>query len=461
MTLRSRLALLFGLVALATSAAVGASSFRATSAELAASTDRFLLARADSISEGTRSSPDGRRGDRGNGNGAGLELPFDPDAIVQAVSREGEITGIGPVVLPVTDTAQRLVEARPGDGRRLDSYEDVEVDGESYRLYTRALSSGGAIQVARSTAEDDDVLGTLLTRFGLIAAAATIVASLLGLWIARRTTRPLRRLADVAAKVADTRDFSVDVPVTRTDEIGTLAASMRTMLAALEASRDQQQRLVQDASHELRTPLTSLRANVAMLDRVERSGAVISDGERAEMLAAISSEAAELSALFDELIDLASDTEDRDEPMVEVHLDDVVTSAVERWERRSERRIDLTIAGDPERLIVQGDAPMLERAITNLIGNAHKFSPLGEPIEVVVADGAVSVRDRGPGIPVGDRDRVFDRFHRSESTRSMPGSGLGLAIVAQIIARHGGEVWARESSSGGADVGFRLPTAQA
>jgi two-component system sensor histidine kinase MprB len=100
---------------------------------------------------------------------------------------------------------------------------------------------------------------------------------------------------------------------------------------------------------------------------------------------------------------------------------------------------------------------MLERAIANLLGNANKFSPPDTSIEIVVSDGTVVVRDKGPGIPVADRERVFDRFYRTDVTRSMPGSGLGLAIVAQIVERHGGSVWAREAPAGGAEVGFRLP----
>jgi two-component system sensor histidine kinase MprB len=287
----------------------------------------------------------------------------------------------------------------------------------------------------------------------VIALVATIVASLIGWGLARRTTRPLRRLADVAATVADTRDFSIEVPVERSDEIGTLAASMRTMLAALETSREQQQRLVQDASHELRTPLTSLRANVAMLDRIERSPVEVSADDRGAILDAISSEVAELGTLFDELIDLATDSDDRDTPLAPLRLDDVVTRAVARWEQRTDRPIEVTV----EPVTVNGNEAMLERAVTNLIGNAHKFSPPDDPIEVVVRDGFVAVRDAGPGIPVADRQRVFDRFHRAETTRSMPGSGLGLAIVAKIVDHHGGEVWATESDRGGADVGFRLP----
>jgi two-component system sensor histidine kinase MprB len=450
-TLRSRLVLLFGLVALSVSAVVGASSYRATSSEVSASTDDFLQQRAADVADGNRASPDGRRGQRQND--APL-LPFDPDAIVQTTTRDGVVSGTSGGELPITDAVSAMIDLKPNGGRRVQGvFEDISIDGEPYRMYTQALPEGGAIQVARSTAEDDDLLGSLLSRFGVIALVATIVASLIGWWLARRTTRPLRRLADVAATVADTRDFSIVVPVERSDEIGTLASSMRTMLEALETSREQQQRLVQDASHELRTPLTSLRANVAMLERIEESPIEISAEDRSAVLAAISAEVAELGALFDELIDLATDSDDRSAPLVPLRLDEVATRAVKRWEQRTGRRIDVTV----EAVTVNGNEAMLERAVTNLIGNAHKFSPPDAPIEVVVREGSVAVRDGGPGIPEADRARVFDRFHRAETTRSMPGSGLGLAIVATIVDHHGGEVWAGESDRGGADVGFRLP----
>lgn len=451
MTLRSRLVLLFGLVALSVSAVVGASSYRATSAEVSASTDDFLQERADDVADGNRASPDGRRGSRDNG---GPELPFDPDAIVQTTTREGEVNGTSGGELPITDAVERMIDLKPNGSRRTQGvFEDITIDGEPYRMYTQALPEGGAIQVARSTAEDDDLLRSLLSRFGVIALVATVVASLIGWGLARRTTRPLRRLADVAATVADTGDFSVEVPVERSDEIGTLAASMRTMLEALETSREQQQRLVQDASHELRTPLTSLRANVEMLDRIEHSSAKISAEDRAAVLDAISAEVAELGSLFNELIDLATDSDDRDAPLELVRLDEIVARAAARWEQRTDRPIVVRA----EAVTVNGNEAMLERAVTNLIGNAHKFSPPDEPIDVVARDGFVSVRDGGPGIPEADRQRVFDRFHRAETTRTMPGSGLGLAIVAKIVDHHHGEVWATVSDRGGADVGFRLP----
>jgi two-component system sensor histidine kinase MprB len=466
-TLRSRLILLFGFVALAVSVVVGGSSYRATSSEVAGATDDFLQARAADIVDGARETPRDRRSQRNNGGNTVLGLAFDPDAIVQSVAADGVVRSTSSRSLPITDATQRVIDLRvENNQRQFGVFEDITINGEPYRMFTQTLPNGGALQVARSTAEDDSLLRSLLTRFVVIAAAATVGASLLGWWIARRTTEPLRRLADVAATVTETRDFSVDVPVDRSDEIGTLAASLRTMLTALETSQRQQRSLVQDASHELRTPLTSLRANVALLERIENAPVQVTPDDRAAVLAAISAEVAELGSLFDELIDLAAESDDRDAPLVPLRLDEVVARAVGRWEQRTDRVIELRT----EPITINGNEAMLERAVTNLIGNAHKFSPPDEPVEVVVellgsrdgrvgsgpSDVGVSVRDGGPGIPPSDRARVFDRFHRAETTRTMPGSGLGLAIVAQIVEHHGGEVWATDSDRGGADVGFRV-----
>jgi two-component system sensor histidine kinase MprB len=468
-SLRSRLAILFGLLALGVSAIVGAASYQATRSEVSESTDRFLERRAIEVTQGIREQPGNPRPrpDRNNDNNddvaaaddAGaqlLRLPFDPDAVVQVTDEDGVVLSSSSAELPITSAVEQLIDQRPRlDESAPNRYDDVEIDGTSYRMYTRALPGGGAIQVARSTTENDAVLRVLVSRIGIIGLIAAVLAAFAGWWIARRTTRPLRRLADVAATVADTRDFSVDVPVGRQDEIGKLARSFREMLTALETSRDQQHRLVLDAGHELRTPLTSLRANVEMLQRIDsRPEATLTPEDRRELLQAINAEVGELSNLFTELMELATDSHDADAPMAPVDLADVVSRSVERWQGRVDREISLAA----ESAMVSGNEAMIERAVTNLLGNADKFSPPGEPIDVVVRAGFVSVRDRGPGIPVADRARVFDRFYRADATRTMPGSGLGLAIVAQIVERHGGETWVTESEHGGADVGFRLPT---
>jgi two-component system sensor histidine kinase MprB len=106
---------------------------------------------------------------------------------------------------------------------------------------------------------------------------------------------------------------------------------------------------------------------------------------------------------------------------------------------------------------VHGQPDRIERAISNLVDNAVKWSPPDQPVEVVVGSGRVSVVDHGPGIDEVDRARIFDRFYRADTARTTPGSGLGLAIVQQIVEEHDGNVFAEAGQDGGAVVGFELP----
>jgi two-component system sensor histidine kinase MprB len=107
--------------------------------------------------------------------------------------------------------------------------------------------------------------------------------------------------------------------------------------------------------------------------------------------------------------------------------------------------------------MVQGVPDDLMRAIANLLDNAVKWSPPGSPIDVSVADGKVSVRDRGPGVAPEDRLHVFDRFYRAASARTLPGSGLGLAIVRQVAEAHGGNADVQAAAGGGSVFTLHLP----
>jgi two-component system sensor histidine kinase MprB len=101
---------------------------------------------------------------------------------------------------------------------------------------------------------------------------------------------------------------------------------------------------------------------------------------------------------------------------------------------------------------------MLDRAVSNLVDNAVKFGPAGAPVDVTVRGTIIEVADRGPGIAADDRDRVFDRFYRATSARTLPGSGLGLSIVAQIAALHGGSITLAPREGGGTVARLVLPS---
>ncbi len=389
---------------------------------------------------------DGRRDDDRDQS----RLPVEPDSITQTLDPAGLAVGVSVagVELPVDETDREIAaEHRPGTAR----LRDIALDGVSYRMITASLPEGGAVQVARDLTETDAVLSGLARQLALIALLGTGVAALVGWVVGRQTTRPLRRLTETAEHVATTQDLSTPIEVTRSDEVGRLATSFNTMLEALDTSREQQHRLVIDASHELRTPLTSLRMSIELLNR--ENG--LDDDKRERLLDRVTFELSELTGLVTELVELATDTRETDEPLRDVRLDEIVEAAVSQARMRTGRTIEM----EATPTIVQGRPSMLGRAVRNLLANANKFSPTDAPVHITVGDGRVEGRDHGPGIPPEDRKRIFDRFYRTAAARTMPGSGLGLAIVDQIASAHGGRVWAGEAPGGGAIVGFEIPVA--
>ena len=329
-------------------------------------------------------------------------------------------------------------------------FRDAEINGDHVRILTVALRDGRALQLARSVTGLDETIARLTLIYLLLGAVGVAAAGLVGWAVARRSLRPVDDLTAAVDRVATDRDLTSEIEVERHDEVGRLAERFNEMLRALRTSRQQQHQLISDASHELRTPLTSLRTNVDLLDRLDE----LPPEERSALLVDLKAEMGELSTLVTELVDLATEEGQAPEPIEPVRLDELV----ERLARRTERRSGLTVHCTLAPTTVDGRPTRLERAVGNLLDNAAKWSPPAATIDVRLADGALVVSDEGPGIDDADLARVFDRFYRADAARSRPGSGLGLAIVRQIVEDHGGRVIAGRAPSGGAAVGFRLPT---
>ena len=283
------------------------------------------------------------------------------------------------------------------------------------------------------------------------AGAGIALASVLGWLVARRIVRPVVHLRDTAESIATTQDLTTPIRADGPGEVGSLARSFTTMVGALATSREQQQRLVTDASHEMRTPLTSLRTNLELLEQLDRLPAA----ERAEVLEAVQVDVGELTHLLTELVELATDGSNDEAPEA---LRSRRAGAVRGPSGRCAARAATSRSSRRRPTCRRSPAGplMLERAVSNLVDNAVKYSPSDGPIEVTVGPGRVEVRDHGPGIAPEDQQLVFERFYRSTSARTEPGSGLGLAIVEQIVRRHGGQAWATNHPDGGAVVGFQL-----
>jgi two-component system, OmpR family, sensor histidine kinase MprB len=387
----------------------------------------------------------------------GQEFPRFPEPRLGGAGGYAQIvTADGLTQLPPGATLQLPVDQRTIEvaaGTRDTFLQDATVSGTHVRLVTVPLFVApgqlAALQIARPLTEVDDVLARLRWILLAVALGGSALAALLGLAVAKSALAPTRRLTEAAEEIAVTQDLGRRVETGgRDDELGRLATSFNTMLAALEDSVESQRRLVADASHELRTPLTSLRTNVAILGRAPKLPAA----ERRKLLADVDTELEELSRLVADVVDLARNGE-QEQLEDDVRLDLLVADAVERARRRSSA---LTFEANLDETIVRGSPERIHRAVTNLLDNAVKWSPAHGTIDVRVADGAVSVRDHGPGIADEDLPHVFDRFYRAPAARGLPGSGLGLAIVSQVAESHGGSVKAARADGGGTIVTLQL-----
>ncbi len=378
----------------------------------------------------------------------------------QLVNARGEVLfrSSPSVTLPVDAATRRLAT-----GGGAPSYSDARLDGTHLRILTEPLRTGYALQLAQPLTSVDRLLRRLRIILALLVVGGIALAALLGRLVAGAAVAPVKRLTAAMEHVRRTQDLSARIGPNSEDEIGLLADGFNSMLdalqesiGALDASVHAQRQLVADASHELRTPVTSLRTNIEVL----RQRPDLPAAERERMLDDVVEQTEELSALMNDLIELARGERPAGE-REDVRLDLLVGEAVERARRNSpETPFQTTLRP----VVVGGDPGRLARAINNLIDNAVAYSPAASPIEVELSTSRsaaeLTVRDHGPGIQVADLPHVFDRFYRGADARGRPGSGLGLAIVRQVAEQHGGWVRAEATSPRGTTMRFSLPEAE-
>jgi two-component system sensor histidine kinase MprB len=374
-------------------------------------------------------------------HGAGGQ--FRQQVYTTVVLPDGTKSRAGNANLPVS--ARALAMAKDTS---LDPYYTSTTVGDIHlREFVAPITGGGAIIAAMSLDETDRALDRIKFWILLIGGIGIAASAAVAAFVATAALRPVRRLTAAAESVAATGNLGERVEVESDDELGRLAARFNGMLAALEDSVGRQRRLVADASHELRTPLTAARTNVDLL----REGKLPEDEQR-RALDEASIELDSLTSLVADLVELARG-EERKLRIEELQLDDLVAGVVERAKARAPQATFVTSLTPTE---VRVDPVLLERAVSNLLDNAVKYSPPGAPIEVTVRDGEVIVSDHGPGVAEEDMSRIFDRFYRAAAARSKPGAGLGLAIVREAAEAHGGHATV-ESSPRGARFRLTLP----
>lgn len=343
---------------------------------------------------------------------------------------------------PSPDTWRRVERGEVVIDRRagpLCTFAPLERDGVFAGALALSPLSGG---------ESGELVRPLLWLAGLLVLMAAASYPL-----ARGMARRLERLTEGARRIAGGQ-LETRVEVKGRDEIAVLAKAMNDMAGRIQTLMRGQKELVASVSHELRSPLTRLGVSLEMA----ADGELAADARR-KHLADVADDVADLGALVDDLL-LASKLELADFPLVPEPLDlaRLLAEVAERYER-----VRVACAAP---LAVLGDVRLLRRVVTNLVDNALRASPESEPVEIATAArggvAEIAVRDHGPGVPKGERERIFEPFYRPDPSRSRQsgGAGLGLAIARRIVERHGGTLTADAASGGGARFLLTLPLRQ-
>lgn len=291
---------------------------------------------------------------------------------------------------------------------------------------------------------------------------AVALAALAGWLVTGRALRPVGMMAEAAERIDATAPTGRLPIADENDELGRLGRRFNALLDRLDGALAQQRRFLADAAHELRTPMAR------MLGETETRLALPPSPDDRQSVERIHEDLRHASALVDELMQLArADAGSIDAVMQPCYLDDVVSDALSPWHAEAKRRgITLEVPSldeAPARL----DARLTGRLLGVLMHNALHYTPSGGRVEVRVSTdkshAILDVDDSGIGIPVGEREHVFDRFFRGEAARQRApeGSGLGLAIAQWIAHQHGGHITVGESKLGGARFRVSFPLAVA
>jgi two-component system OmpR family sensor kinase len=409
---------------------------------------------------------------------------------------------VEPAELPPLATGADQINAK------LDKpYTATSIDGTSlWRMLITYLKNGSVLQVAQRLQGIDLAIARLIWVDVLVGAGVLIALAAVGAAIVRQSLIPLVQIERTAASIA-AGDLSQRVPDPEPDvgeprtELGRLSRALNAMLAQIEAaftaraqsetaaraaesaardaaeaarlsesravrSEEKMRQFVADASHELRTPLTTIRGFAELY----RQGAVADPDEVARLVRRIEDEAARMGLLVEDLLLLARLDRERPITLAPVELPVLAVDAVQAAQAIApDRKIELDIRDDPEKLIAYGDDARLRQVIGNLMTNALVHTPADASVTLRLFSesgnrAAVEISDTGPGLPPEQREHVFERFYRADEARTRrtdraaSGTGLGLAIVAAIVRAHHGNVEVFSEPGKGTTFRVTLPT---
>ncbi len=370
------------------------------------------------------------------------------EAFVQVLDARGRVVAAS---VNIAGEPPLVAGFAPPAGPELRIFEELALDDDPFRVIAQP-AGGGTIYVAASL---DPVFESRDALNGILLLAVPLLVLLVGAltWlVVGRALSPVEAIRrEVSTIGGDDLHRRVPEPAPH-DEVGRLARTMNEMLDRLEESQRRQQQFVADASHELRSPLTGIRA------QLEVDLAHPEDARPVETERVVLEEAIRLQDLVEGLLELARADAGETAPMEPVDLDDVVLAEIERVRGRDAVAIDARGVSGAQLI---GNREQLTRAVRNVLENAarHAFARIAVSLVEEAGTVVLAVTDAGPGVPVEERERIFERFTRLEASRARRsgGAGLGLAIAREIVTRHGGSVAVDAAHSPGARFVLRFP----
>jgi signal transduction histidine kinase len=291
-------------------------------------------------------------------------------------------------------------------------------------------------------------------RWGVLASGllALIVIQLL----ARGMTRPLREMA-AAAKAMARGQHGQTVEVKGNDEVAQLAEAFNAMSREIAETDRMRRELVANVSHELRTPISAVQASLEnLIDGVQPADP--------ETLQAMHAQLERLGTMVEQLLDLSRmEAEGIGLKRSEFPAERLLKRAREEALISGAGQAGIEVAASPGDLRIVADEERLQQVVNNLVDNALRYSPSGEPIRAgASARGGIvrlDVTDGGPGIPAAERAKVFERFYRVDRSRADGGAGLGLSIARWVVSMHGGSIWVEDAQPRGCRMVVELPDA--
>jgi two-component system sensor histidine kinase BaeS len=319
-----------------------------------------------------------------------------------------------------------LAAGKPADG-------SVRINGNEMFFAARVVS-GKPFVLLRPKSYTRSRWTPFVYSLLIAAAAAFVLAGIVAFWLARRISRPVRRVASAAGSLAR-GTHPEPVPLEGARELQTLATAFNDLSVQLASAREAERNFLLSVSHELKTPLTAIRGYAEAV----QDGAI--DTEEAALT--ISVEAERLERLVRDLLDLARmNRTDFSVQPTDIDLAEVAEDAVRRYQQQADAfGVHLLAVGEGPAPAI-ADAGRVLQVASNLVENALRLTPPGGEVRVVTAPGMLCVEDTGPGLEDDDRAHAFERFYLHERYgRERPvGTGLGLAIVKELTAAMGGSV---------------------